>query len=226
MPNRCATIEELLVAAPEFLQAGEKSDGTLTVASQPAPGDTLTLATRFGVPIVTETYVADTDFAIGANETETATNIATALSAGALLAATSTGPVVSVLSQATGPVGSLALTSSDVAMVWNESPMTPGTAIVDLFLSCACQQINLDCWGDKADCAHIFLTAHFLAMGGYGSGEKGVVTSKKIDKLAISYAAGAPSDSDLGNTRWGRMYTQIRKTLLILPIAGRGYVWL
>ncbi len=223
MPQRCATLAEFLAAAPEFLRAGEQSDGMLTVVSNPAPGDTIVLSTRFGVPIVTETLIADTDFAIGVDEAETATNIATALNGGTLVAASSMGSIVSILSS-NGPVGSLTLTSSAASMVWDENPMTPGAGIVQMMLDCACQQINLDCWRAKADCAHIFLTAHYLAVAGFGTGEQGMVSSRSIDKLSISYATAAPSDAELGTTRWGRMYTQLRKTILVLPLVGRGFV--
>lgn len=221
MPARCATLAEFLAGAPEFLTFGEQSDGTLTVASQPDPGDTISLATRFGVPLVTETYVADADFNIGATPTLTAVSIALALNGGTLVAAASSGAVVSTLS-GTGPLCTLALASSNpAALVWDESPMTPGGNIVQTMLDCVCQQINFDCFGEKAECAHRFLTAHFLAMQGGGSGESGAVSSKKIDKLAISFAVTTPSDGDLGSTKWGRMYMQLKKSILIFPLVGR-----
>jgi hypothetical protein len=227
MAIRCATLEEFLAGAPEFLNFGEQSDGTLTVASQPDPGDSLILATRFGVPTVVEVYDAvaatpgDGEFLIGADETATAANIATALNGGTLVAASSSGPVVSILS-GTGPVGSLALASSNpAALTWDESPMTPGVDIVQTTLDCVCKQISLDCFAEKADCAHRYLTAHFLAMQGGGAGEGGAVSSKGIDKLSISYAVTPPSDGDLGGTKWGRMYTQLKRSIFILPIVGR-----
>jgi hypothetical protein len=79
MPQRCATLAELLIAAPEFLTTGGLSTGVLTFASNPAPGDVITLATQYGVPLATETYVADTDFVIGVDAAATAGNFATAL---------------------------------------------------------------------------------------------------------------------------------------------------
>jgi hypothetical protein len=227
MAARCATIEEFLRAAPEFLNAGEQSDGTLTVLVNPSPGDTLTLATRFGVPIVTESYVGVAgapsagEFEIGVDAAATAANIATALNGGALAAASAAGTVVSILT-ANGPIGSLTLTSSDEAsMLWDESPMTPGTAQVQFALDCTCSQINIECWGVKADCGHIYLAAHFLAMQGWGSGQSGAVSSKSIDKLSISYAVSPPSDGDLGRTKWGSLYMQMRKSLFVPGIAAR-----
>ncbi len=221
MTQRCVTLAEFLLQAPEFLTFGSESDGTLTVASQPDAGDTITLATRYGVPIVTETYVADTDFDIGGDETATATNIAAALDGGELAAASSDGAVVSILT-ATGPVGALALTSDTVDLVWNETPMTPGEEQVMFALNCACSQINLGCWGVKADCAHVYLTAHFLELQGR-TGSGAANTSKTIDKLAIGFAIGVIS-SELVQTKWGRMYSQLRESVLVLPVIGRGLV--
>jgi hypothetical protein len=205
---------------PGFLRFGEQSDGTLTVATQPAPGDVITLATRYGVPLVTETYVAGTDFAIGGSTAVTATNIMGTINSGALAAASASGSVVSILTDS-GPVGALALTSSVPAvLVWDESPMTPGEAQVQFFLDCACSMINLDCWGNKADCGHIYLTAHFLTVA---SGiADGTITSKKIDKLAISYAGAPPGEGELSETRWGRMYMALKRTLVVMPVVGRG----
>lgn len=221
MANRCATLAEFIANAPEFLNFGEASDGTLTIVTQPSPGDSITLQTRFGVPVVTETLVADTDFDIGGTTTITATNIATALNLGALAAADSSANVVSILT-GEGPIGSLALSSSvPSVLVWDETPMAPGAGIVQTMLDCTCQMINLECWGEKADCAHRYLTGHFLAMQGGGSGEGGAVSSRKIDKLSISFAVSPPSDADLGNTKWGRMYMALKSTLLLLPIVGR-----
>jgi hypothetical protein len=217
MTQRCATLAEFLVQAPEFLTFGEQSDGTLTVATQPSPGDFITLATRYGVPIVQEMYVADTDFDIGVDEATTATNISTALNGGVLAAAEVSGSVVSVLTTS-GPVGALALTSSTVDLVWDETPMTPGEAQVMFALQCACSMINLGCWGIKADCAHIYLTAHMLATQSGQAG--GAVSSKSLDKLSISYATATPVDAELSSTKWGRMYLQLQKTILVLPVIG------
>lgn len=219
MAQSCATLAEFLAQVPEFLTFGSESDGTLTVDTQPSPGDVLTLATRFGVPIVTETYVADTDFSIGVDEATTATNIAVAIDGGQLAAASSDGSVVSILT-ASGPVGALELTSSVPAvLVWDETPMTPGADQVQFVLDCTCQQINLQCWGQKADCGHIWLTAHYLSVQSGQSG--GSVSGKSIDKLSISYAVTAPSDPELGATKWGRMYLQLRQSIVILPVVGR-----
>jgi hypothetical protein len=55
---------------------------------------------------------------------------------------------------------------------------------------------------------------------GFGGGESGAVTGKTIDKLSISYAAGGTSSVN-GGTKWGRMYDQIKRTLMV-PGFGTG----
>jgi len=222
--SRCATLSEFLRQAPEFLSFGEQSDSTLTLLGQPTPGDVLTLSTRFGVPIVVETYVAGTHFTIGGSVADTAANIAVALNGGALVAASSSGAVVSTLSSA-GPLGSLALTSSnEAAMLWDEPTMSPGDGQVLFALECACAQINVECWGAKAMCAHIYLTAHTLMVQSGSTFAGGAIASKTMDKLSISYAVTAPSDGDLGATKWGRLYMQLKKTIPVFPIVGRGFL--
>ncbi len=215
MANSCATIGTFLAfTGGEFNTAGSLSAGTLTVAVQPSPGDTVTLATRYGVPIVTEVYVADTDFDIGVDEAATATNLAAAISLGALAVATAAAGVISVTSTSTGPIGALSTTTSNAtAFVWGGAVLVGGELLVQSQLTCACEMINLACWGDKADCGHMYLTAHMLATMGHGSGESGAVTGKSIDKLSISYAAGGTASAN-GGTKWGRMYDQIKSTLM------------
>jgi hypothetical protein len=220
MPQRCATIDELLVLAPEFLTAGSQSTGTLTFASNPAPGDAVTLSTQYDVPIVAETYVAGTDFTIGVDETETATNFVTGLASSALVTATSSGPVVSVLSLNTGPVSVLETTSTAASMVWTDPTLMGGDALVNEVLECTCCMINTEAWGQKASCGHTYLAAHFLATAGYGSGEQGVVSGKSIDKLSLSFSTPTPTDSEFATTRWGRMYVAMQSTLFTLGLSG------
>ena len=204
----------------EFNTAGSLSSGSLTVAIQPAPGDTVTLATQYGVPIVTEVLVAGTDFAVGVDEAATALNLAAAMSAGALVDALSAGAVVTVVSKSTGPIGVLTTVASDAAsIVWADATLLGGDLVVNTQLACACLMINLEIWKLKASCAHVYLTAHMVSVMGFGSGESGQVTAKGIDKLSISYAATGKTSAH-GNTSWGRMYDAMFETLLIPGMSG------
>lgn len=95
---------------------------------------------------------------------------------------------------------------------------------LEWFLESAGQDINLECWGEKASQGHALLTAHYMTVAGLGSsgGERGPVTSKKIDKLAITYGSSVASASDeLASTKWGRLYLSKRKTIIIAPMVAR-----
>jgi hypothetical protein len=68
--------------------------------------------------------------------------------------------------------------------------------------------------------------AHLLTMAGQsanGSAEAGPVASKAIGAISISYAtaAAAAGDESLARTKWGRMYLDLRASVLIGPtVAG------
>lgn len=223
MAKRCATLDEFLAQVPEFRSFGPKSVGTIKVDTNPAPGDTLTISDPWVLPNVVETLEAGVDFAIGATPTDTASNIAAALALSALVDASSVGDTVTLVTKATGPVSVLDLTTS-VPLVLILTAFSGGDVQVVFALDCACAQINLECWGIKADCGHIYLTAHFLTVQSGGSG--GAVSSKTIDKLSVSYAVAAPSgdDADLQSTSWGRLYAQMRRSLFIAPLPGRRFL--
>lgn len=224
MAERCATLAEFLVQAPEFKSVGPVSTGTITVDVQPAPGDEITISNMFVAPPVVETLVADTDFAIGADVDETAANISTALNVGlpsTLVDSGFLGNIVYLNSKTTGSCTLYGLTTDNaVAFILSSPTLEGGDAIVDFELECACSQINIECWGIKSDCAHIYLTGHFMAVR-TGIGASGIVNNKKIDQIQVGFAVTAPSDAELGSTKWGRSYLLLKRTLLILPVPGR-----
>lgn len=227
MPKRCATPAEFLAVAPDFLSVGSKSVGSITLATQPLIGDFVVLSTQYGVPLVEELYEAGTDFAIGATVEDTALNLAAAIDGRALASATSSGSLITIVSKATGPIGVLVMVTSDpLVFVLSGPTLVGGLSELEFALHCACSMINLECWGEKAECAHIYLTAHILAIvSGAGGGESGPIERKKIDKIEIQYAASSStSESDFGSTKWGRLYLAMRKTLFIAPLPGRRFL--
>jgi len=232
LAQACATITEFLtVTGSDFLYTGPKSTGTVTVAVQPAPGDTFTIVNPHASPPVAEVYTAGTDFAIGGTVDITATNLAGALAGSALVDAYALSGVVTMTSKTTGPGSMLPMASSDPAsLVLSASTLEGGDATVQFALECACSQINLCRWGVKASCGHIYLTGHFLSVqSGAGGGEGGAVSSKKIDKISIGYATPTfdSSDAALASTKWGRMYLALRDTIFVTPVVGTGLprVW-
>ena len=222
MANACATLSEFLVQAPEFKTVGPVSSGIATLVANLVAGNTFTVTDTQGAPVVSESYIADTDFAVGVDEAATAANLATAINGNALslITAVAVGALVYLDSKATGACTLYALASNTASLTFSAATLEGGDAIVAFALSCACSQINLECWGVKADCGHIYLTGHFLALQ-TGIGAGGILNRKKIDKIEAGYAVAVPSDADLGSTKWGRMYLQIKKTLFIAPLPGR-----
>lgn len=229
MPQRCATLNEFVDLVPEFLTLGDASTGTLVVASQPAPGDSITLADPYAFPPVVETLIAGTDYAIGVDEAATAANIAAAMDAGSLVTASAIGATVYVASVKTGAAGNVGVsTTNPAALAWSGVALTGGDALVLFSLDCACSMIALDCWGSKASCGHVYLAAHMLAVAsGLAGGESGPVNRKKIDKIEISNAATGLAtglDANFGSTKWGRLYLAMKKTIFVAPIAGRRFL--
>lgn len=83
---------------------------------------------------------------------------------------------------------------------------------IQLYLDCAALMISLEVWGDKAQCGHIYLTAHLLKVA--KGLEAGPLTQKKIGDIQATYAnAVSPSSSELGSTTWGRLYTVMYDTV-------------
>ncbi len=229
MAMNCATLAEFLTQAPDFKEVGPTSKSELAVQGVLA-GDSFTITDTQSFPPRVETWTAvagapaANQFEIGVDDDATAANIATALGASALVNAGAVGNLVFVQSVATGPCSLYTLASSSATLTWTTATLEGGDAVVQFALSCACAQINLACWGNKADCAHIYLSAHYLALQtGVGAGA-GTVKRRKIDKLEIEFETQPPSDADLGATKWGLMYLQLRKSLFIAPVAGRRFL--
>ena len=77
-------------------------------------------------------------------------------------------------------------------------------AQIEFVLDAAALQVNLECWINKASFGHGYLTAHGLA----------------IDKLTVEYNLAAPT-VDLASTNYGRLFLQLQKTLMRIPVAAR-----
>lgn len=93
----------------------------------------------------------------------------------------------------------------------------PTNPVLELVVVITCKMITLsfDIWGDLADEGHRTLAAHFatLILGGGASGSTGPVTSRTLDKLSESYAAGAFDDAELSATKYGRLHLALLGSL-------------
>lgn len=87
--------------------------------------------------------------------------------------------------------------------------LTAGT-LLDLVVEITCKMVTdrFDVWGDLSDEAHRTLAAHFatLILSDASSGPTGPVTSRSLDKLSESYAAGNFDDAELSATKYGRLH--------------------
>jgi len=93
-------------------------------------------------------------------------------------------------------------------------------ATVQLAIDEAALNINEDLWGDYYNLGLIYLSAHLLAVSVPGvlgglAGAAGPVTSQGAGDVRVSFAAGASAMSAtfFGNTSYGQMYLQYRRTI-------------
>ena len=167
MPASCATRAEFLAVAPEFSSYGPTSTARITanagtvgdrfiLTSADFPNETIEWEAVAASPTLGSEYLAGTG-------PETASSLVNSINArGEYVIATVTSGSTSALeSIQTGVDGLHAISDKPVgAFQFLTGPtLEGGAALIDQALACACSQINLECWGDKAQCAHIYLTA-------------------------------------------------------------------
>ena len=233
MARRCATLDEFLAVAPEFRTAGSTSSAQV-VPNASTPGDLFLIRSASDNPAVLLTFeavaaspVLGTEYLAGATSGETAASLAASINAaGQLATASAPSNIIYIESIETGVDGLHTLSDKPdgiFTFITGET-LAGGDQLIRTTLECACAQINLECWGNKADCAHIYLTAHMLSLA-IGQ-ESGPVSSRTIDKISESYAiaTASGSDADLSSTKWGRLYAQMRRSLFVAPLAGRRFL--
>lgn len=227
MSNSCVTLETFLNTLPEFKTFGGPASGTILFDSAPAPGDTITigsgLITGAAGPRVPGTDTWSTD----GTALQQAQDLLEALQDPAnsffsyLIPEIETPGLakVTVTTIATGPDADLPWSTSNATDIILDplTALSGGATLVEFFLHCACKMINLGCWGNKASCAHIYLTAHMLTVG--SGGAAGITTSKTIDKISVGYAVTTfdSSDAAFASTPWGQLYLAMKQTLFVLP---------
>lgn len=76
--------------------------------------------------------------------------------------------------------------------------------------------VNQTVWKEKADLGLVYMTAHMLKMAKEAEYIK--VTSEKVGDLSRSYdKSGAPGDTELDQTQYGKEFKRVRRTLQISP---------
>jgi hypothetical protein len=221
MSNECATLIELLRFEPLFGAVGSKTFGTLTISAQPIAGDSFRILDPYSIPPSAITLIAGTDFDIGVDVDETATNLAAELEG--LVIGGAIDNVITIVSVASG-AAALYTWTSDFGTLDPVDGLGTGAAPgpVTIALESACNQIEITtCYKDKAKAASLYLAAHYLGLQ-TGIGATGTVSKRKIKDLETQYnVPGVPSDKDLGSTKFGRMLITLKKTVFVPPLVGR-----
>ncbi len=115
----------------------------------------------------------------------------------------------------------MSVSASDITTRFSEFAAV-ATATIDLAITDATLSVNRARWGDKADLATVYLAAHLLVNGGWGAGAgaAGAVIKKKVGDLDKTFAAPtiATTDSELGITKYGRLFLRLRKEIVKTPL--------
>lgn len=229
--RRCAELDDVLKVDPTFGTFGGASSGSVTVSLQPVAGQTFTITDASVFPNAVTTYTATAgvpgaqEFAIGADMTETATNLAAAIEADAarLARAQSSGSVVQLQTETVGPNSEHTLSQTGGWLTLPDpAQLDGGSDVIDCVIDCVCASFSLECWGDQALCASTYLILHDLTVQ-QGGQEKGALKRKKIDKIETEHEIKSVTELD-GNytsTKWGRLYLQLLESRPIVGVAGR-----
>lgn len=104
----------------------------------------------------------------------------------------------------------MAVTPEDIKLIAPEFCELKG-ADIQAFIDDATLLISIDCFGNTADMAIKYLTAHMLTMSKRGS-IGGEITSKAVGSLSIGYSSGSTDGGVYGSSSYGKMYQQLRNS--------------
>lgn len=219
----------LLSVFPELLTLGPTSSGEVTISVNPAPGDTVEFRDYLDARLVAS-FVADSDFAIGATAADTAANLATALAASGLFTAGANGATVYLSTVATGRsseyVGAFPVGFSPVSLT-----LEGGSALLAFAANGANTALPAGPWGALHLRGLTLYAAHsaaYLAGAGAsgGSASAGPVQSQTIAQISVTYANVNTStiEAAYASTRYGIEFVALRDSLFTpkLGIVGRG----
>lgn len=220
-----ATVEYLVGLDSSIASAGSLSVGYATISANLSPGDSFQITGDRVLPWSVESFVADTDFNIGASALDTLVALATALAANSGLVTAQVLPDgrMQIVSRQNGYLGEVIVESSNPSLAITVERLEGGTSVLSSYLAAAKLRVNSECFKNKTQDAQAYLAAHLMTKSGLLS-SNGTVLSKKVGDLSISYAAPTPSDAELGSTRWGLLYMELRRSLFIPGLSGRSDV--
>ena len=223
MSNSCLTLEGFLTwSGTEFVTFGANSTGDIEVSTTGLVGETITVGGVVFTGVAGARTSGSNDFSIDpASAALLAVELVAALSdplngAAAIVTTTLRTPGVAIVDLTSVSTGVYSLipveTNTPATYVLSAATLTGGDEMLVDLLTCTCAMLPAACWGNKRSCAHEYLAAHFITVASGGSG--GTVSSKKIDKISISYAVSPPSDPDLGSTKYGLLYLALRQSIV------------
>lgn len=226
MSNCYTSSEFVALTGTEFTSWFATNTATITWLGTGTAGDTITIGGITLTAVVGARAAGSLTWSIdGDVSTEIASFIAaiadssltTLVTASVVTPGTS---VVTITSIATGIAGAMPIsTSAPLVYELSSSTMSGWDTAINNVLITACSMIG-DCWGTKALPAHLYLSAHILAVS--GGGELGAVTNRAIDRISTGYASVTfdSSDAAFAMTRWGRLYLMLRGTVPVIGLVG------
>lgn len=113
----------------------------------------------------------------------------------------------------------MTVTASDVREHFPEFSTATDT-LIELWLAQAERRVNTTQWGEKADDATLWLTAHLLKIDcqirGGGTPVAGPISSERVGDLSRTYSVpgGRLKDSFLASTVYGQQYLEMRKEMI------------
>ena len=227
----CATLAQIISIIPDLKTYGGTSTGSLTLTGETLVGETLviggkTLTAVAGVAGVDEWSVDGDSFAELDSLLAAINNLIGSLVTIATGAIRTPGElIIDVTSISTGIYSQLpwSTTSPNITLDPTDK-LTGGECDLAFFSTTACSMINSSCWGTKTLAAHIYLVGHLIETG--NGGDVGALTSRGIDKISegYTYVANDPSDAVFANTKWGRLYLALWRTIPKIPTVGTGLI--
>lgn len=237
-PLAYATLAELLALDPAFFKTlGSVSTGLLDVAATAVAGDTFTVGPAQLTAVNGARTPAGNDWSADGTTVAQAASLLAAIldagntTAGVITAEAVTPTALTVSSVATGPVSELAWSASNPAslVLTALANLAGGSEFLLNILTMAATTVDGTYWLGKTHDGHLHLAAHMATVAAgpsAGSGEGGIVSSRSMGGLSVSWAVPA-FDADSGSysaTRWGRMYWMLRSGVYVPGIVGQGLV--
>lgn len=226
----CVTVAKFLSIVPELAAFGGPSSGTLSFVAPSVALDTLTIGAHIGAAVTGPRSAGSNNWSVDGpiiTQLASLTDMLNDTAAGfaAIVSAFQTDPLsVLVTSRATGITGNIAWSTSNPTDIVLDplGALSGATDQMEFYLECACSMVNFQCWGIKFECGVIQLAAHLMTVA--SGADAGTVTSKKIDKISVSYASTSFDTSDAAyvSTRYGRNYIALRETIVVFPVVGTG----